>query len=130
MRFNWRDFLLVSHDLRNKRDEGSLRTCISRTYYYVFNIGLIKARQLNFRETNPELHRILWDWCQKSPDLDMNKIGIIGNRLKSLRVLADYRDEPIPNLAGEVKDQLVRAQAFEAIIAKKNGLAPPVALTL
>ena len=128
MPFDWRGFLIVAHSLRNNYDEGALRTCLSRIYYYLFNLGLIKARQMNFKEHPPELHRKLWDWCQKSSDAEINSLGLMGNRLKSLRIQADYRVNPIQHLAAEVQDQLANARMFEAIIAKKNGVAPPPAL--
>jgi hypothetical protein len=41
---------------------------------------------------------------------------------------ADYKDTPIPHLAGEVKTQLSRAQTFEGLVAQSKGLSPPTPL--
>jgi len=68
MPFDWRDFLIVAHELRNDPREGVQRTCLGRTYYYVFNLGLMKARTSRFSGKLPGLYRQLWDWCQKQTD--------------------------------------------------------------
>ena len=128
MPFNWREFLIVAHGLRNDTSEGVQRTCLGRIYYYVCNLGLAKARALTFTEKQPGLHRKLWDWCQKQTDPTIKRMGVYGLRMHSLRISADYYDKLIPNLALEVKTQLARAQQFEALVAKSNGNTPPEAL--
>jgi len=128
MPFDWREFLIVAHQLRNDTGEGAQRTCLGRTYYYVFNLGLIKARALNFGEKPPGLHKKLWGWCQRQTDTAIRQLGIDGLRMHSLRLAADYEGAPIPNLAGEVKKQFSRAQAFECLVAQSNGQVPPAAL--
>jgi len=128
MPFDWREFLIVAHGLRNDTGEGVQRTCLGRVYYYVYNLGLTKARALNFTEKQPGLHRKLWDWCQRQTDPTIKQMGVYGLRMHSLRISADYYDTPIPNLALEVKRQLVRAQQFEALVAKSNGQPPPAGL--
>ena len=128
MSFDWREFLIVAHGLRNDTGEGAQRTCLGRVYYYVYNLGLTKARALNFTGKPPGLHKKLWDWCQKHTDSDIRQIGIDGLRMHSLRISADYDAGPISNLPVEVKRQLVRAQRFEALIAKSNGQLPPPSL--
>jgi hypothetical protein len=128
MPFDWREFLIVAHGLRHDNREGVQRTCLGRTYYYVYNLGLTKARAINFTGQTPGLHKKLWDWCQKHPDRTVRRMGIYGLRLHSLRIDADYNAAPIPNLAVEVRTQLARAQAFEGLVAQSNGQAPPSAL--
>jgi hypothetical protein len=128
MPFDWRDFLIIAHELRNDPREGAQRTCVGRTYYYVYNLGLTKARALTFTEKPPGLHKKLWDWCQRHTDTTIKRMGIYGLRMHSLRLDADYKDAPMPNLAGEVKTQLSRAQAFEGLVAQSNGQTPPTAL--
>src|SRR4051794_17989191 len=110
MPFDWRDFLIVAHELRNDPRESVQRTCLGRTYYYIYNLGLFQARTLTFNEKPPGLHKKLWDWCQKHTDTNIKQIGIYGLRMHSLRLDADYRDSPVANLAREVKIQLYRAQ--------------------
>lgn len=128
MPFDWREFLIVAHQLRNDTGEGAQRTCLSRTYYYVFNLGLTKARALNFREEPPGVHKKLWDWCQSQTDTAVRRLGLYGLRMHSLRIHADYDGAPIPDLAGQVKKQLSRAQVFERLVAQSNGQVPPAAL--
>jgi hypothetical protein len=128
MPFDWREFLIVAHQLRNHAGEGVQRTCLGRTYYYIFNLGLTRARSLSFTERPPSLHKKLWDWCQRQPDPDIRQMGIEGLRMHSLRISADYYSGPIPNLASEVKRQLSRAQAFEGLVAQTAGQTPPASL--
>jgi hypothetical protein len=128
MPFDWREFLIVAHQLRNDTGEGAQRTCLSRTYYYVFNLGLTKARALNFSGKLPGLHKKLWNWCQNQTDTAIKQLGLDGLRMYSLRIHADYEGTPIPNLAVQVKTQLSRAQKFESLVAQSDGQAPPAAL--
>lgn len=130
MPFDWREFLIVAHSLRNETGEGVQRTCLGRAYYYVYNLGLQRARAINFAGHAPGLHTKLWDWCQKHNDPAIKFLGIHGFRMYSLRIDADYRDAPIPNLAPEVKVQLSRAQRFEAVVAQSTGNAPRPPLPL
>ena len=48
MPFDWRDFLIVAHEQRHDQREGIQRTSLGRTYYYIYNFGLTKARAQNF----------------------------------------------------------------------------------
>lgn len=128
MPFDWREFLIVAHGLRNGTGEGVQRTCLGRAYYYVYNLGLAKARATNFTGQMPGLHKKLWDWCQKQKDPTIKRMGVYGLRMHSLRIDADYNDTPIANLAGAVKTQFSRAQMFEALAAQSNGQSPPAAL--
>jgi len=128
MPFDWREFLIVAHGMRNERGEGAQRTCLGRAYYYVYNLGLAKARAANFTGQKPGLHTKLWDWCQKQPDPVVKQLGIAGLRMLRLRIEADYNDSAIPNLAVEVQTQISRAQLFESLVAKSDGQAPPPSL--
>ncbi len=128
MPFNWREFLIVAHRLRNEPGEGAQRTSLGRAYYFVFNLGLAKARTLNFNATHPGLHKKLWDYCQRHNDPIIKQIGVFGLRMHALRIDADYKDATIRNLAIEVSTQLDRAQRFERLVAQSNGQPPPAAL--
>jgi hypothetical protein len=103
MPFDWREFLIVAHGLRNQSGEGIQRTCLGRIYYYVYNLGLAQARSVGFVEKPPGLHKKLWDWCQKHSDPNMRQMGVEGLRMHSLRLSADYDPSSIPSLASEVK---------------------------
>jgi hypothetical protein len=129
MPFDWREFLVLAHELRRDSRESVQRTCLGRTYYYVYNLGLTKARTLNFNDMPPSLHRELWTWCQKHRDPIIQRLGIDGSRMHALRIDADYKDARIRNLAGEVEKQLGRAQAFECSVAQSSGQPPPASLS-
>ena len=130
MPFDWREFLIIAHELHNQTGEGAHRTCLGRAYYYVYNLGLAKASALGFRR-NPQssTHKQLWDWCQKHQDPNIKQMGITGNRMKSSRVEADYHDS-VSNLPSKVRQQLTRAQEFETLVARSNGQPPPPPLPL
>jgi hypothetical protein len=128
MPFNWREFLILAHSLRNDASEGVQRTCLGRAYYYTYNLGLAKARTLTFDEPPPGLHRKLWSWCQKQTDRNIRQMGVEGSRMHALRVDADYKETSISNLADEVGKQLARAQTFERLVAQSNGQPAPPAL--
>jgi hypothetical protein len=128
MAFDWREYLIVAHGWRGDGREVVQRTCLGRTYYYIYHLGLKKARSKAFTETMPGLHKKLWEWYSRQGDPDLRKIGVAGQRMHGLRIDADYRDRPITNLAGEVRKQLERAQACEALIAKMDGKPAPAAL--
>lgn len=128
MSFDWREFLVLAHELRDDPREGVQRACLGRTYYYVYNLGLTRARALNFSEAPPSLHKKLWAWCQRQTNPTIKQLGIDGLRMHLLRIDADYYDAPIQNLTGEVKKQLGRAQALERKVAQSSGQTPPAAL--
>jgi hypothetical protein len=92
MPFDWREFLVVAHGLRNDPKEGVQRTCLGRAYYYIYNLGLAKARTLSFSDTPPGLHRKLWGWCQRQADPTIKEMGVYGLRMHALRIDADYDD--------------------------------------
>jgi hypothetical protein len=128
MPFDWRDFLIVAHELRNDPREGAQRTCLGRTYYYAFNLGLAKARTVGFNAKLPGLHRQLWAWRQKQRNAEIKQLGVYGQRMYSLRIDADDNDTLFTNLAAEVKRQLSRARQFETLVAQSNGQTAPPAL--
>ena len=46
--FSWSEYLRLAQDLGKRSDEASLRSAISRAYYYVYHLGLDRARSNNF----------------------------------------------------------------------------------
>ena len=128
MQFDWRDFLEVAHDLRNDKRESVQRTSLGRAYYYVYNLGLIKAKTQNFRTGRGGMHKQLWDWYQSQTDPIIRQMGIEANRMHATRISADYKDASIQDIAREVEIQLARARTFETLMAELDGQAPPLAL--
>lgn len=124
MPFDWREFLIVAHELRNDPREGVRRTCLGRAYYYVYNLGLNIARQKHWPEPKYSLHKMLWDWYQKQSDKNSKQLGILGSRMYSLRIESDYKDHPLSDPQA-VSKQLQRARDFEIVVARSNGQTPP-----
>lgn len=130
MPFDWRNFLVFAHGLRNEGSEAIQRTSLGRAYYYVYNLGKAYAALNHFGMTPGQggMHRQLWDWYQSHSDSTVRQMGITANRMYALRISADYKDAPIPSIASEVKRQIAKAQEFESLLAAKNGKKPPAAL--
>jgi hypothetical protein len=71
MPFDWREFLIIAHELRTNRRESAQRTCLGRAYYYVYHLGLEMAQQMKWPEPQRSLHRALWNWCQRHSDINI-----------------------------------------------------------
>jgi len=127
MPFDWREFLIIAHELRDDHREGARRTCLGRAYYYVYNLGLEMARQMSWPEPGRSRHRALWQWCQNHSDTSIRRLGNLGSRMYTLRIEADYRDRPLSDPQA-VEKQLSRARDFEVGVAQQNGQPPPPAL--
>jgi hypothetical protein len=126
MSFDWREFLLIAHELRTDPRESIQRKCLGRSYYYVYNLGLNKARSLSYVPNNDSgVHHQLWSWYESHPDQTIRQIGIDARRMQAMRIAADYKDGRIINLPREVQRQLSRAQAIEILVAKINNQTPP-----
>jgi len=91
MAFDWRDFFLFAHEVRNETDEAKQRTSVGRAYYYAYNAALIEAEKLGFkpkaplpRNKNAGVHQRLWDWyLSQTGNQDLIDLGDSGNALKS-----------------------------------------------
>jgi hypothetical protein len=113
--FDWRDFLTLAQSLADQGEEAARRSSVSRAYYYAFNWMLVEARTLGFRGTPPSLHSKLWAWLQSHPDRSMREIGVIGRRMHSPRIIADYDSAPLPNQAAA--QQLESARQMDTRLA-------------
>lgn len=47
--FSWSDYLSLAEELGKSVDEASLRTAVSRIYYYVYHLALSRAESNGFR---------------------------------------------------------------------------------
>jgi hypothetical protein len=137
MAFDWRDFFLFAHELRNETDESKQRTSIGRAYYYAYNAALIVAQKLGFdpnapapKKTGkkaPGVHQKLWDWCMsQTGNQHLINLGDSGNTLKGRRTAADYKVAPpiliTPQL---VRQQLDETREFELLLAQIAKQSPP-----
>ncbi len=138
MAFDWRDFFLFAHQLRNETDESKKRTSIGRAYYYAYNAALIEAQKLGF---NPNalgipgkkpggVHQKLWDWyMSQTGNQDFINLGDSGNTLKGRRTAADYKIAPTILITPQlVQQQLDETRDFEMLLAQIAKASPPPAL--
>ncbi len=115
--FDWSKYLELAGELGKRADEASLRSAISRAYYYVYHLALKRARANDFTFVTGGMHGQLWRVFSESPEPDCRKLGAIAGRLQSRRQRADY--EPIfARVDEEIPGTLADAQDFEALLVK------------
>ncbi len=118
MAFNWNDYLILASELARKPDEASKRTAISRAYYCVFNLAYARAEStVGSRPKGARYHQWCWDQYKKTPDKTCARLGNTGDRLKRIRVDADYKDKAIFRLDEQVKSVLQDADEFLTMLA-------------
>jgi len=137
MAFDWRDFFLFAHEIRNDTDESRQRTSIGRAYYYAYNAALIQAKKLGFnpnapapgmpRKKLPGVHQRLWDWCMsQTNNQNLIDLGDSGNTLKGRRTAADYKIAPTMLITPQlVQQQLNETRDFEVLLAQIAKASPP-----
>jgi hypothetical protein len=97
MPFDWKDFLSLAQELARSTDEASKRTAISRAYYCVFNLAFARAESTGCSYPRGEgFHQWCWRKYSETPDSFCRKLGVDGDRMRALRVRADYE-------AGEIR---------------------------
>jgi hypothetical protein len=125
MPFDWNDFLTLADELATKLDEAPKRTAISRAYYCVFNLAFARAESTTGRRPRgAHRHQWCWDQYTKTPDRTCAQLGVTGDRMKRLRVDADYKAAKIPRLNEEVQRMLEDAHQFLADLAALNPQYP------
>jgi hypothetical protein len=119
--FDWSEYLNLARELASRKEEACLRSSLSRAYYYVYDLALIRAERNGFVSVQGEsTHGQLWRLFNKSPEPECINLGQIALRLKEKRERADYK--PLyRRLEEEVPQVLADAQDFAA---RMNRLAP------
>jgi len=130
MAFDWREFFLLAHELRNEPAESKQRTAIGRAYYYAYHAAKVEAKKLGFNEDDPSLrnmglHQRLWRWCLNHNNPDMVTLGDAGNTLKARRTSVDYNALPSPPSLPTVQKQLDETRDFEVLLAQIMSASPP-----
>ena len=127
MAFDWINYLRLAEDLAAKGDEASLRTAISRAYYFIFNIAYARAeRNLGPKpENTTTTHKWCWDAYSNCGDQICQELGTEGERLKWLRVQMDYKntqrrrlDNDCERFILEVKDLSARLSTLDAALPR------------
>ena len=119
--FSWSDYLLLAEELGKRADEASLRTALSRAYYYVYHLALKRAKANNFKAIpGGGDHIQLWRLFNGSPEPACQKLAQIAERLKEKRQRADYEpnfiriEEEVPELLAEARDFAARLDKLPA----------------
>jgi hypothetical protein len=119
--FDWSNYLGLAKQLaQNKDDEASLRSAISRAYYFVYNLALERAEKNGFTiRRDDSYHAQLWLNYAGSPDPTCVRLGEIAKRLKFSRVKADY-NPVFPRINEEVDASISDADDFASKMAALN----------
>lgn len=89
--FDWQGFLSLAEELGVRQDEASLRSALSRSYYFVYHQALDRALNNGYRaRSGDSSHAQLWQLFEASPDPDCRRLGVLGSRLREIRNRADY----------------------------------------
>ncbi len=116
--FDWSEYLKLAQELAARKEEACLRSCLSRAYYYVYNLALTRAQQNGFVSVKGEsTHVQLWRLFSKSPEPECINLGQIALRLKEKRERADYK--PVyRRIQEDVVPVLADAQDFAARLGR------------
>ncbi len=115
--FDWSEYLKLAEELGKRTDEASLRSAISRAYYYVFHLALKRAQANDFTFVTGGMHTQLWRVFKESPEPDCRKLGEIASRLKRQRERADY-DSIFARVDEEIPGMLADARDFSTLLVK------------
>lgn len=127
MPFDFNNYLTVAEELATRADEGSKRSAISRAYYSAYHLAFSRAERTVGpypRNAGKSFHQWCWEQYGKTPDVSCQQLGTNGERMKRLRVKADYKSADIPRLNEQVERILQDARQFRADIAALNPLHP------
>ena len=116
--FDWSGFLNLARELGARTEESHLRYSISRAYYYVYNIALIRAEQNGFKAIQGESSHVqLWRLFNQNPEPECVRLGQLANRLKERRERADYRAS-YPRIQEDAPDVITQAEEFARRLAE------------
>lgn len=101
--FDWKDYLTIATGLAAQKTEGAMRSAISRSYYFAFNVTRQCARRENPLVVTTD-HTIFWRqvselWADQS-------LQTYGDRIRRDRNRADYYDT-FPKLEEQLKATIV-----------------------
>jgi hypothetical protein len=122
--FDWNEYLRLALELQKRSDEASLRTAISRAYYFVFNTAQNRpAVALYIHDPKLPIHKELWSLYERN-DGECKRLATLANRLKLKRVKADYQDLSYTRVADDLRGVIMDAKACAAILASLDPSLP------
>jgi hypothetical protein len=115
--FDWNQYLNLAIELQKGQDEASLRTAISRAYYFVYNVALNRPAVTQYRfDPKAPRHEQLWDLYTRNAG-ECKLLADIAIRLKQRRVKADYYNSSYPRIAEDLVGVLIDAQKCAGILS-------------
>jgi uncharacterized protein (UPF0332 family) len=92
--FDWNDFKVLAEELKQKDDEASKRTAVSRIYYATYwqARGYLEDEGFSLRSYEGS-HVQIWNEFKRKSGLTAKAIGRFGGELHRFRVDADYFSE-------------------------------------
>jgi uncharacterized protein (UPF0332 family) len=116
--FDWSEYFRLADELGRRADEASLRSAISRAYYYIYHLALARAEANAYKPLPGEgKHAQLWRVFSASPEPDCQRLAVIAVRLKEKRERADY-EKYYARVTEEVPVLLADAQDFAARLGR------------
>jgi hypothetical protein len=110
--FDWTEYYTLATELAARADEASLRSAMSRGYYYVYQLALQRAQTNGFQTVAGEgMHKQLWRNYSDRPEPACRKLAEIAKRLKDRRERADYSNV-YRRINDEIPGMLIDAQTF------------------
>jgi hypothetical protein len=126
MPFNWDEYLTLAEQLAQNNDEASKRASVSRAYYSAFNEAMARAE----KNCGPKQGGNSHDWCWNryiftvDPTGNCYDLANKGNRLKGMRVRADYDASDIPRIDDFVQKALRSARDLKGRLNALDGKFP------
>ena len=113
MTFDWSAYRTVAEALSRNADEASQRSAISRAYYCVYHQALAHLSEhhnFQYSENRPAHDQVWREFNGKG--LSYREVWLKGDKLKKLRVNADYRTDFLTNAKTvaaslEMADQII-----------------------
>jgi uncharacterized protein (UPF0332 family) len=122
--FDWSGYFQLAQELAKRKDEASLRSALSRAYYYVYHLALQRAQNNGFSTLPGEgTHKQLWRNYSGSPEPDCQTLAEIASRLKEKRERADYR-QTYNRISDEIPGMLADARDFADRLLRLNPRHP------
>jgi uncharacterized protein (UPF0332 family) len=119
MSFDWNGYLTLAKKLAaDTGDDSALRSAVSRSYYCIFNLAMLKAKANQYTtKDDASSHDQLWSLYGRNTDKDCEQVSLIGARMKRRRVKADYKPF-FDNLKDEVDDAIEDAEECIKLLGK------------
>ena len=118
MTFDWNKYLELAKRLAAETgDDAAMRSAVSRSYYCVFNLAMIRAKTNEYRtKDDASSHDQLWTLYGRNTDASCAKVSVIGQRMKRRRVKADYQSN-FDQLKEAAADAVSDAEECVAILS-------------